>query len=307
MASFLQRIAKKMSLFSSDIGIDLGTATVLVYVKGKGVVLNEPSVVAVDKVSGKILAVGEEAQSMLGRTPGNIVAIRPLREGVISDYEMTERMIKEFLHKVMGFQLFKPRIIICVPSGITEVEERAVIDAGIQAGARRVYLIEEPVAAAIGAGIDISRDAILQATNQPCQAVWCVGDLRRLPFADGTFSAVLDVLTPANYDEFRRVLSPDGMLVKVYPGQDYLREIRAARGMSAYEEGQVDAYLREKAQLVKAVRVHETLPVSPELWGDFVRMTPLNHDLSAAEKDALAQRADAHVTVDLHVALCRFR
>ena len=159
----------------------------------------------------------------------------------------------------------------------------------------------------IGAGIDISRDAILQATNQPCQAVWCVGDLRRLPFADGTFSAVLDVLTPANYDEFRRVLSPDGMLVKVYPGQDYLREIRAARGMSAYEEGQVDAYLREKAQLVKAVRVHETLPVSPELWGDFVRMTPLNHDLSAAEKDALAQRADAHVTVDLHVALCKFR
>jgi len=120
-------------------------------------------------------------------------------------------------------------------------------------------------------------------------------------------SAVLDVLTPANYDEFRRVLSPDGMLVKVYPGQDYLREIRAARGMSAYEEGQVDAYLREKAQLVKSVRVHETLPVSPELWGDFVRMTPLNHDLSAAEKDALAQRADAHVTVDLHVALCRFR
>ena len=116
----------------------------------------------------------------------------------------------------------------------------------------------------IGAGIDISRDAILQATNQPCQAVWCVGDLRRLPFADGTFSAVLDVLTPANYDEFRRVLSPDGMLVKVYPGQDYLREIRAARGMSAYEEGQVDAYLREKAQLVKAVRVHETLPVPPD-------------------------------------------
>ena len=134
-----------------------------------------------------------------------------------------------------------------------------------------------------------------------------MGDLRRLPFADGTFSAVLDVLTPANYDEFRRVLSPDGMLVKVYPGQDYLQEIRAARGMSAYEEGQVDAYLREKAQLVKAVRVHETLPVPPELWGDFVRMTPLNHDLSAAEKDALAQRADAHVTVDLHVALCKFR
>ena len=157
MASFLQRIAKKMSLFSSDIGIDLGTATVLVYVKGKGVVLNEPSVVAVDKVSGKILAVGEEAQSMLGRTPGNIVAIRPLREGVISDYEMTERMIKEFIAKVQGIHLFKPNVVICVPSIITEVEERAVVDAGIQAGARRAYLIEEPVAAAIGAQIDIEK------------------------------------------------------------------------------------------------------------------------------------------------------
>ncbi len=140
-----------------DISIDLGTASVVIYVKGKGIVLNEPSVVALDKNTGKLLKVGAEAQAMLGRTPGNIIAIRPLREGVISDYEVTEKMLKEFIHKVAGFQFFKPRIIICVPSGITEVEERAVIDAGIQAGARRVYLIEEPVAAAIGAGIDIAR------------------------------------------------------------------------------------------------------------------------------------------------------
>ena len=147
-----------MCSIAKDIGIDLGTASVLVYVKGKGVVLNEPSVVAIDKNTGKLLKVGAEAQAMLGRTPGNIVAIRPLREGVISDYDMTERMLREFLHKVVGgFQLFKPRVIICVPSGITEVEERAVVDAGIQAGARRVYLIEEPVAAAIGAGIDITK------------------------------------------------------------------------------------------------------------------------------------------------------
>ena len=139
--------------FAKDIGIDLGTASVLVYVKGKGVVLNEPSVVAMDKTTGKLLKVGTDAQAMLGRTPGNIIAIRPLREGVISDYDMTERMLKEFIHKVAGFSFFKPRVIICVPSGITEVEERAVIDAGIQAGARKVYLIEEPVAAAIGAGI----------------------------------------------------------------------------------------------------------------------------------------------------------
>ena len=143
--------------FAKDIGIDLGTASVLVYVKGKGVVLNEPSVVAMDKTTGKLLKVGTDAQAMLGRTPGNIIAIRPLREGVISDYDMTERMLKEFIHKVAGFSFFKPRVIICVPSGITEVEERAVVDAGIQAGARRVYLIEEPVAAAIGAGIDISK------------------------------------------------------------------------------------------------------------------------------------------------------
>ena len=143
--------------FAKDIGIDLGTASVLVYVKGKGVVLNEPSVVAMDKTTGKLLKVGTDAQAMLGRTPGNIIAIRPLREGVISDYDMTERMLKEFIHKVAGFSFFKPRVIISVPSGITEVEERAVIDAGIQAGARKVYLIEEPVAAAIGAGIDITQ------------------------------------------------------------------------------------------------------------------------------------------------------
>ena len=147
-----------MCSLAKDIGIDLGTASVLVYIKGKGVVLNEPSVVAIDKNTGRLLKVGAEAQAMLGRTPGNIVAIRPLRDGVISDYDMTERMLKEFIRKVTGgFHLFPPRIMVCVPSGITEVEERAVIDAGTQAGARKVYLIEEPVAAAIGAGIDITK------------------------------------------------------------------------------------------------------------------------------------------------------
>ena len=146
-----------MSIIGKDIGIDLGTASVLVYIKGKGVVLREPSVVAMDKNTGKLLKVGAEAEAMLGRTPGNIVAMRPLRDGVISDYDMTERMLKEFIKKTTTFSLFKPRLLICIPSGITEVEERAVIDAGIQAGARRAYLIEEPVAAAIGAGIDITK------------------------------------------------------------------------------------------------------------------------------------------------------
>ena len=147
-----------MFFSSSDIGIDLGTASVLVFVKGEGVKLCEPSVVAVDKISGDLLAVGTEAQNMLGRTPGNIIAVRPLREGVISDYEMTEKMIREFIKKALtGFRLFKPNLVICIPSVITEVEERAVIDAGQQAGAKHVYLIEEPVAAAIGAGIDIAK------------------------------------------------------------------------------------------------------------------------------------------------------
>lgn len=144
-----------------DIGIDLGTASVLVYVKNKGIVLNEPSVVAIDTNNGNVLAVGEEARQMLGRTPGSIVAIRPLREGVISDYEVTEKMLKFFIEKITGgvsmFKMFKPKIMVCVPSGVTEVEKRAVIDATMEAGAREVYLIEEPIAAAIGAGIDISR------------------------------------------------------------------------------------------------------------------------------------------------------
>ena len=143
--------------FGQDVGIDLGTATVIVYVKGKGIVLREPSVVAVDNNSGEVLAVGGEARRMLGRTPGNIIATRPLRDGVISDYTVTEKMLKYFINKVCGKFVFSPRIMICIPSQVTEVEKKAVIDAATQAGARRVYLIEEPIAAAIGAGIDISK------------------------------------------------------------------------------------------------------------------------------------------------------
>ena len=139
-----------------DIGIDLGTATVLVYVKGSGIVIKEPSVVAIDKNTDRIIKVGREAQRMLGRTPGNITAIRPLRDGVISQYEITLKMIQYFIKKACGTMIFKPGVIICVPSGITEVEERAVVDAATQAGAKRTYLIEEPVAAAIGAGINIA-------------------------------------------------------------------------------------------------------------------------------------------------------
>ena len=144
-------------IFARDIGIDLGTATVIVSVKGRGIVTREPCVVAMDKNTGRLLKVGMAAQRMLGRTPANIVAIRPMKDGVISDFDVTERMLREFVKKVTSFSLVKPRLVISVPSGITEVEERAVITAGMQAGARKVYLIEEPVAAAIGAGIDVSK------------------------------------------------------------------------------------------------------------------------------------------------------
>ena len=145
-------------MLGSDMGIDLGTASVLVYLKGKGVVLNEPSVVAFDRDTNKIKAIGEEARLMLGRTPGNIVAVRPLRQGVISDYTVTEKMMRYFIQKASGRKnLRRPRISVCVPSGVTEVEKKAVEDATYQAGAREVAIIEEPIAAAIGAGIDISR------------------------------------------------------------------------------------------------------------------------------------------------------
>ena len=142
----------------TDIGIDLGTASILVYAKGKGIVLKEPSVVAYDKEADKVRAIGEEARQMIGRTPGNIMAIRPLRQGVISDYVITEKMLRYFISKAMGRKAFrKPRISICVPSGVTEVERRAVEEATYQAGARDVTIIEEPIAAAIGAGVDITK------------------------------------------------------------------------------------------------------------------------------------------------------
>ncbi|MGQ9474343.1 MAG: rod shape-determining protein, partial [Candidatus Caldatribacteriaceae bacterium] len=142
-------------MWSKRLGIDLGTATTLIYMYGRGIVLNEPSVVAVAKNSNEILAVGREAWEMLGKTPEYIIAHRPLREGVISDYEITRRMLSYFIQRVCGRSLFKPDIVICVPSGGTEVEKRAVLDAAYHAGARKAYLIEEPMAAALGAGLDI--------------------------------------------------------------------------------------------------------------------------------------------------------
>ena len=147
--------SKARQMFARDIGIDLGTATVLVYVEGKGIVLNEPSVVAVDNDEETIVKIGKDAQAMLGRNPSHIDVIRPLKEGVISYYDVTQKMIQYFIRRACGNAVFQPRVVICVPTGISEVEEKTVIDAGTQAGARKTYLIEEPVAAALGAGVDI--------------------------------------------------------------------------------------------------------------------------------------------------------
>ena len=142
-------------MFSKDIGIDLGTANTLIYMKGEGIVLREPSVVAVDVKSQRVLAVGDGAKQMIGRTPGSIMAIRPMKDGVIADFDITSSMLKEFIKKVLGKSFSKPRIIICIPSGVTEVEKRAVDEAAYQAGAKNTYLIEEPTAAAIGAGLPV--------------------------------------------------------------------------------------------------------------------------------------------------------
>ena len=212
MASFLQRIAKKMSLFSSDIGIDLGTATVLVYVKGKGVVLNEPSVVAVDKVSGKILAVGEEAQSMLGRTPGNIVAVRPLRQGVISDFTVTEKMLDHFIKKAVGKKTFrKPKIAVCVPSGVTEVEKKAVEDATYQAGAR-----EDAMDIIYNTFIKILRADFLHDRYEPIKSTQ--EDIIRDAGLSGSIKEYIDkyidmgVVHPEDAGTYRDFANPDRVL-----------------------------------------------------------------------------------------------
>ncbi|MGE4282700.1 MAG: rod shape-determining protein [Clostridia bacterium] len=145
-----------MAIFSRDIGIDLGTANTLVHVKNKGILVREPSVVAMNKNTGEVLAVGDEAKNMIGRTPGNIMAIRPMKDGVIADFDITQSMLKYFIRKAFStHSLFKPRVVICVPSGVTEVEKRAVEEAALQAGAREVYLIEEPMAASIGANLPV--------------------------------------------------------------------------------------------------------------------------------------------------------
>ena len=162
--------------FSHDMGIDLGTANTLVHVKGKGIIIREPSVVAVDKANNEVLAIGAEAKQMIGRTPGHIIAIRPMKDGVIADFDITQSMLKFFIKKAIGKNsLVRPRIVVGVPSGVTEVEKRAVIDATVQAGAREAYLIEEPMAAAIGAGLPVQEatgSMVVDIGGGTCPAYW---------------------------------------------------------------------------------------------------------------------------------------
>ena len=155
------------SMFSKDIGIDLGTANTLVYMKGKGIIIREPSVVAVDTKTDKVKCVGQEAKDVIGRTPGSIVTVRPLKDGVIADFDVTTSMLTEFIHKAIGKGFFsRPRVVICIPSGVTAVERRAVRDAAEQAGAKRVSIIEEPMAAAIGAGLPVAEPLIGERTAE---------------------------------------------------------------------------------------------------------------------------------------------
>src|SRR5258707_2737940 len=194
-------LSRVIGLFSADMGIDLGTANTLVYVKGRGIVLNEPSVVALTTQSGKrqVLAVGEEAKMMLGRTPGNIQAIRPLRDGVIADFEVAEAMIKHFISKVHNRRSFAhPQIVVCVPSGSTAVERRAIQESAESAGARKAWRIEEPMAAAIGAGLPVTQPTGSMVVDigggTPQHGILSLGRLRQSPSGRGGRDKIEGVL-----------------------------------------------------------------------------------------------------------------
>lgn len=224
---------------SMSVGIDLGTANILVYVKGKGIVLREPSVVAIDKDSDKILAIGQEARDMIGRTPGNIVAIRPLRDGVIADFEMTEAMIRHFLEKVIGRSfLFRPKVMICIPTGINDVEKRAVQEAAEQAGSKRTELIEEPIAAALGAGIDISEplgSMVVDIGGGTCDvAVISLGGIvcgESLRVAGDKFDSDIESYIKKEYNLMVGERTAENIKIKIgaaYPGAR--KEIMSVRG-----------------------------------------------------------------------------
>ena len=269
-----------------DIGIDLGTANVLCYEEGRGIVLREPSVVAVDKNTGKVLQVGSAARNMLGRTPGNIVAVRPLRDGVISDYEMTEKMLEQFLKKINRFTLVKPRVVVSVPSGITEVEERAVIQAAMEAGARRVYLIEEPFAAALGAKMAISGpeghmvvDIGGGTTDIAVVSMGGVAECESIKTAGSTFDEAIIRYIKKKHNMLIGAMTAEDVKINiggVYPRSDAPESMEVKgrdlinglpKTVSVTAEELVDV-LREPARLILE-NVHAVLErTPPELIGD---------------------------------------
>ena len=185
-------------------------------------------------------------------------------------------------------------------------EEHRLLDAGCGEGWYLAWLLRRHPGW-LGIGLDISKEAIRLAARQEVPALWGVADLRRMPLAEGSVTAVLDILTPASYESFGRVLRPDGVLIKVFPGSGYLREIREARGLPPYDDGQVPAWLRQRARVLAEERVCVTRPVPPEVWADFVRMTPMNAELTPEERQRLAERPAAAITIDLRVAACSLR
>lgn len=270
---------------SRDLGIDLGTANVLIYAAGKGIVLREPAVVAVDKNDGKVIRVGSEARSMMGRTPGNVEAVRPMRTGAISDYDMTEKLLSGFLRKIVGYSLIKPRVVISVPSGITEVEERAVIQAAMEAGARRAYLIEEPLAAALGAQVDVSDPKGHMVVN----VGGGITDLAVLSMGSVATSATLRVGGDA-FDEalIAYVRKHYGILI----GENTAEEVKIAVGCVA--ERPTEQSMQLKGRDLKTGLPRECTVTSTELLEVFKRPMRLIVDeiLSVMEQTAPELVAD---------------
>ena len=281
----------------TDIGIDLGTASILVYIRGKGVVLKEPSVVAFDRDTEKIKAIGEDARLMLGRTPGNIVAVRPLRQGVISDYKVTEQMMKHFIQKALGRKTFrKPRIAVCVPSGVTEVEKKAVEDATYQAGARDVSIIEEPIAAAIGAGIDISKPC----GNMIVDIGGGTSDIAVISLGGTVVSASIKVAGD-DFDEaiVRYMRKKHNLLI----GERTAEDIKIKIG-SAFKRAEVD-YMDVRGRnlvtgLPKTIRVssEETEELSDEAISDDSMADEISEEISLESSEDDANITDASEKLD---------
>lgn len=305
--------------FTEEVGIDLGTANVLVYIKGKGIVLNEPSVVAIDEETEEILAVGEEARAMLGRTPASIIAVRPLRDGVISDYDITERMLKYFIKKsVGGNKFFRPKIMICVPSGVTEVEKRAVIEAATQAGGKSVFLMEEPIAAAIGAGMDISQpdgkmvvDIGGGTTDVAVMSLGTIVESRSVKIAGDELDEAIIKFMRQNHKLYIGERTAEEMKMKVgsaFPkeesttfeckGRDLVTGLPKA--VMVTSDQMLDA-LHDPVEIISNT-IHEVLEKTPPELGADITENGIVLTGGGALLDGLAERIKAKTHIEVHIA-----